>query len=58
MVLKLNKQRRAPTWRGLPCGALIYVSNEPKSVLAQNLGDCRENLKNSQREFLKDIQTT
>lgn len=38
--------------------SLFYVSNEPKSVPAQDLGDCSENLKNSQREFLKDIQTT
>lgn len=36
----------------------FYVSNESKSVPAQDLGDCSENLKNSQREFLKDIQTT
>lgn len=41
-----------------PAAPLFYVSNEPKSVPAQDLGDCSENLKNSQREFLKDIQTT
>ena len=30
----------------------IYVSNEPKSVLAQDLGDCRDNLRNAQSVFL------
>ena len=30
----------------------IYASNEPKSVLARNLGDCRDNLRNSQSVFL------
>ena len=32
--------------------SLFYVSNEPKSVLAQDLGDCRDNLRNSQSVFL------
>ena len=31
---------------------LIYASNEPKSVLAQDLGDCRDNLRNSRSVFL------
>ena len=30
----------------------IYASNEPKSVLAQDLGDCRDNLRNSRSVFL------
>ena len=33
-------------------GLLIYASNEPKSVLARDLGDCRDNLRNSQSVFL------
>ena len=33
-------------------GAFIYASNEPKSVLARDLGDCRDNLRNSQSVFL------
>ena len=32
--------------------AIIYASNEPKSVLARDLGDCRDNLRNSQSVFL------
>ncbi len=31
---------------------LIYAGNEPKSVLARDLGDCRDNLRNSQSVFL------
>ena len=30
----------------------IYVSNEPKSVFAQDLGDCRDNLRNPRSMFL------
>ena len=30
----------------------IYASNEPKSVLARDLGDCRDNLRNTLRGFL------
>ena len=30
----------------------IYASNESKSVLARDLGDCRDNLRNSQSVFL------
>ena len=30
----------------------IYACNEPKSVLARDLGDCRDNLRNSQSVFL------
>ena len=30
VVLKLNKQRRAPTWRGLSCGALILREQRAK----------------------------
>ena len=33
-------------------GLLIYASNEPKSVLARDLGDCRDNLRNSRSVFL------
>ena len=32
--------------------ALIYASNEPKSVLARDLSDCRDNLRNSRSVFL------
>lgn len=31
----------------------FFASNEPKSVLARDLGDCRENLRNAQSVFLK-----
>ena len=31
---------------------LFYASNEPKSVLARDLGDCRDNLRNSRSVFL------
>ena len=34
--------------------AFIYANNEPKSVLAQDLGDCRDNLRNSRSVFLID----
>ena len=38
---------------GFAYGAhLIYAINEPKSVLARDLGDCRDNLRNSQNVFL------
>ena len=30
----------------------IYACNEPKSVLARDLGDCRDNLRNSRSVFL------
>ena len=30
----------------------FYVSNESKSVLARDLGDCRDNLRNSRSVFL------
>ena len=30
----------------------IYASNEPKSVLARDLGACRDNLRNSRSMFL------
>lgn len=30
------------------------ANNEPKSVLAQDLGDCRDNLRNSRSMFLID----
>ena len=33
---------------------LIYANNEPKSVLARDLGDCRDNLRNSRSVFLID----
>jgi len=32
----------------------IYANNEPKFVLAQDLGDCRDNLRNSRSVFLID----
>ena len=30
----------------------MYASNESKSVLARDLGDCRDNLRNSRSVFL------
>ncbi len=38
--------------KGSGAAFLIYASNEPKSVLARDLGDCRDNLRNTLREFL------
>ena len=38
--------------KGSGAAFLIYASNEPKSVLARDLGDCRDNLRNSQSVFL------
>ena len=38
-------------------GFLIYADNEPKSVPARDLGDCRDNLRNSQSVFLKSQYT-
>ena len=41
-------------------GFLIYADNEPKSVPARDLGDCRDNLRNSRSVFLivgKSIRT-
>ena len=35
-----------------PGDSIIYASNEPKSVLARDLGDCRDNLRNSRSVFL------
>ena len=35
----------------------IYASNEPKSVLARDLGDCRDNLRNSRSVFLIVVLT-
>ena len=32
--------------------AFIYASNVPKSVLARDFGDCRDNLRNSRSVFL------
>jgi len=43
-----NKTGRSVTLSGL----LFYASNEPKSVFARDLGDCRDNLRNSQSVFL------
>ena len=36
----------------VPERAFFYANNEPKSVLARDLGDCRDNLRNSQSVFL------
>ena len=33
-------------------GFLIYAGNEPKSMPARDLGDCRDNLRNSRSVFL------
>lgn len=37
---------------------MIYASNEPKSVLAQDLGDSRDNLENTVFEFSKYTRAT
>ena len=48
----LNK-RKNETGRSVTLsGLLFYASNEPKSVFARDLGDCRDNLRNSQSVFL------
>ena len=39
-------------WTALAGILMIYASNEPKSVLARDLGDCRDNLRNSRSVFL------
>ena len=44
---KVNLRFRKATERDF-----IYASNEPKSVLARDLGDCRDNLRNSRSVFL------
>ena len=36
----------------MPSPKVIYASNESKSVLARDLGDCRDNLRNSRSVFL------
>ena len=36
-------------------GFLIYAGNEPKSMPARDLGDCRDNLRNSRSVFLIDF---
>jgi len=36
----------------IKANCFFYASNEPKSVLARDLGDCRDNLRNSQSVFL------
>ena len=38
-------------------GSFLYAGNETKSVLARDLGDCRDNLRNSQSVFLKSQYT-
>ena len=40
----------------MPASFVIYASNEPKSVLARDFGDCRDNLRNSRSVFLIVIQ--
>ena len=53
MLKKLELQEKTTQWVFiLLCGLLIYASNEPKSVLARDLGDCRDNLRNSRSVFL------
>lgn len=32
-------------------GFLIYADNEPKSVPARDIGDCRDNLRNARSVF-------
>ena len=51
MVFFVMKILEAPRWKTK--GLLsIYAGNEPKSVLARDLGDCRDNLRNSRSVFL------
>ena len=47
--------RHVSTW--FDPSIFIYAGNEPKSVLARNLGDCRDNLRNSRSVFLIVLQT-
>ena len=35
---------------------LIYAGNEPKSVLAQDLGDCRDNHKKLEKRVSYDLR--
>ena len=41
-----------PVISGCFLPVFFYAINEPKSVLARDLGDCRDNLRNSQSVFL------
>ena len=57
-IVKLEtemKNRRRQMRKAVTLAAFfIYANNEPKSVLAQDLGDCRDNLRNSRSVFLID----
>ena len=46
--IKIESGRRT----NIGAATLIYAGNEPKSVLARDLGDCRDNLRNSRSVFL------
>ena len=46
----INHKRKAGGC--MSSGFLIYAGNEPKSVLARDLSDCRDNLRNSRSVFL------
>ncbi len=48
--MNMPKSRDMPA--KLPSPKVISASNEPKSVLARNLEECRDNDKNSQSVFL------
>ena len=57
-IVKLEtemKNRRREMRKAVTLAAFfIYANNEPKSVLARDLGDCRDNLRNSRSMFLID----
>jgi hypothetical protein len=44
----LRKMNRTHVY-SVNAGLFIYACNKPKSVLARDLGDCRDNLRNSER---------
>ena len=46
----INHKRKAGGC--MSSGFLIYAGNESKSVPARDLGDCRDNLRNSRSVFL------
>ena len=50
----IKQEDKAGTVRETSGGTcrFIYAGNELKSVLARDLGDCRDNLRNSQSVFL------
>ena len=50
-VPKTNEKQERHSEKKTECLSFC-ADNEPKSVLARDLGECRDNLRNSQRVFL------